>query len=165
MRSLIEAHVRAAAAALVRWNGHAARTARIAGIRDLLGAEILRARKALPGAEQHEESRYDLGHIRNDLLLRFGDIPELGPNTPGVWSVPEDRKSTYFYFLQSTHGELIVEVPWRGLITVRHEGREEQRHPLFEEPDDDARTIGELAGRWQGLAARLANPNWDPDLP
>jgi hypothetical protein len=165
MRSLIEIHVRAAAAALVRWNGHAARAARIEGIRDLLGAEILRARKAMGGAVEHEESRYVLKHIWDDLVLRFGAIPDRGSGTEGAWSIPEDRKSSYLYFLASGHGELIIEVPWSGAIVVRHEGREMQRHALFQEPDDDARRIGELAGHWQGLAARLANPNWDPDLP
>lgn len=164
MRSLIEAHVRAAAAAVVRWNGHAARAARIREIRDLLGAEILRARNALPGGEAHEENRYRLAHIWDDLRLRFGEIPKRGPSTEGVWSVPEDCKSTYLYILKSTHGELIVEVPWNGPIVVRHEASEVQRHPLFQEPDADARVIGELADRWQRLAARLANPNWDPEL-
>lgn len=165
MQAQIEAHVQEPAAALHRWNGHAARAARIEGARDLLGAEILRARKALPGALEHEKSRYFLDHIWDDLELRFGTIEDQGPGTEGVWADPEDHKSTYLYMLRSIRGEVIVEMPWSGAVTVSHEGRAVQRYRLIGEPGRDALIIGELARRWQRLAVRLANPNWDPDLP
>lgn len=164
MEALIDTHVRAAANNLRRWNGHAARTAQIEGARDILGAEILRARKALPGAVDHEELRYLLPHIWDDLVLRFGVIRYRGGQTAGAWASPEDQKSTYFYFLESAHGEVTVEVPWSGSIVVRHEGQVIQTHPLIQEPDRDAVLIGELAGRWRRLATRLENPHWTPDL-
>jgi hypothetical protein len=164
MRELIDFHVRSPAAALRRWNGHAARTARIEGVRDLLGAEILRARRAVPGALEHEKRRYLLDHIWDDLELQLGEIEHQGSATEGVWADPADHKSTYIYMLRSRRGEVVVEVPWSGEISVRHEGRPAGRHPLIEEPGPDALVIGELAARWQQLGARLSNPHWDPDI-
>jgi hypothetical protein len=161
MRALIDSHVRAPAAALRRWNGHAARTARIAAVADLFRGEILRARRALGGALAHEEKRYLLEHIWRDLVLDFGEIADLGPATAGVWADPDDPKSTYVYMLRSPRGEVLVEVPWSGEIVVRHE-RLRQRYPLFVEPSPEALAVGALSARWRQLGVRLANPHWDP---
>ncbi|HVR97931.1 MAG TPA: hypothetical protein VMW27_15035 [Thermoanaerobaculia bacterium] len=164
MLAMIDRHVRNPAAELRRWNGHAARAAQLEAVRDRLGAEVLQARQALDGAVAHEESRYQLGHLWDDLELRFGRIDYLGEGTEGVWTVPEDRKSSYLFFLRSRHGEVLVEAPWASPLVVRHEGREVFHHPLFSPPDADALFIGQLLPRWRQLSLRLANPNWNPDL-
>lgn len=164
MLAMINRHVRSPASELRRWNGHAARVAQLEGVRDRLGTEVLRARRALAGAVAHEESRYQLSHLWDDLELRFGRIAYLGDGTEGSWTDPEDHKSAYLFFLRSPRGEVLVEVPWAAPLVVRHEGREVFRHPLFSEPDSDTLTIGQLLTRWRQLSARLANPNWNPDL-
>lgn len=164
MLAMIDRHVRNPASELRRWNGHAARGAQLEGVRDLLGAEILRARRALAGAMAHEEGRYQLSHLWDDLELRFGRIDYLAEGTEGVWTDPENPKSSYHFFLRSRHGEVLVEVPWASPLVVRHEGREVFRHALFSEPDADALTIGQLLQHWRQLSMRLANPNWNPDL-
>jgi hypothetical protein len=163
MRGLIEREMRAPLARLARWNGHGALVARLSGVRDLLGAEIVAARKALPAARDHEEARYDLGHVWDDLELRFGFIRYRGEETPGAWADPGDRKSTYFYFLDSQHGEIRVDVPWSSDLLVHHEDRLIQRSPLALEPGEDAVFIGGLGRRWRELSERLDNPNWTPD--
>ena len=163
MRDLIERELRSPIARLSRWNGHGALVARLSRVRDLLGAEMVAARRALPAARAHEEARYDLGHIWKDLELRFGFIRYHGKETPGAWADPRDRKSTYLYFLDSQHGEIRIEVPWSPALLVHHEGRLVQRFPLALPPGDDAIFIGSLARRWRELAARLENPNWTPE--
>ena len=163
--ALIEQHMRAPAAALRRWNGHVARVSQIEAVRTLLALEILTARGALDAALAHEADRYQLDHIWNDLELRFGRIEYRGGQTPGTWSVPDDRKSTYFYFLTSPRGEVLVEMPWDGALQVRHEGRPVASYSLFTPPDAIARSFGALGARWRQLAIQLANPSWHPDLP
>jgi hypothetical protein len=163
MQALITRQLSTAAGGLRRWNGHGALLARLSGVRDLLAAELLAARKTLPAGVAHDRVRYALGHIWDDLELRFGSIRYRGADTPGVWAEESDRKSTYFYFLESEHGELRVEVPWTADILVHHEGRTVQRHLPAQPPDDAALALGGLQRRWSQLASRLDNPNWNPD--
>jgi hypothetical protein len=160
---VIERQLAVPAAGLRRWNGHAALAARLSAVRDLLGAEILAARRALDGAAAQERARYDLGHIWDDLELHFGAIRERGADTPGAWASEADRKSTYLYFLETQRGELRVEVGWCADVVVHHRGRPARRYPPALAPDVDAVFIGGLARRWRELAARLDNPSWTPD--
>jgi len=160
---VIERHLRFPAAGLARWNGHGALVARLAAVRDLTGTEILAARKALPGAVEHERERYELSPIWEDLELRFGSIRDRGAATPGAWADAADRKSTYFYYLESQRGELRVEVPWMADILVYFEGRLVQRYPPALAPNAGAGYVAGLSRRWQELALRLDNPNWTPD--
>jgi hypothetical protein len=163
MGAVIERQLAGPAAGLRRWNGHAAQAVRLAAVRDLLGAEILAARKALEGAAAQELARYDLSHIWDDLELQFGAIRERGADTPGAWLSEADRKSTYLYFLESQRGELWVEVGWGSDIVVHHRGLPQRSFPPALAPNAGAVHVGGLARRWSELAARLDNPTWTPD--
>jgi hypothetical protein len=163
MQALITRQLAAAADGLHRWNGHGALLARLSAVRDLLATELLAARKSLSAGAAHERVRYDLGHIWDDLELRFGAIRYRGAQTPGTWAEESDCKSTYFYFLESEHGELRVEIPWTSDILVHHEGRVVQRHLPAHPPDAAALALGSLQLHWRQLAKWLDNPNWNPD--
>jgi hypothetical protein len=165
MRGMIQRFLREASARLERWNGHAALLARLTAIRDLIGIEILSARQCLGTAMEHEEERYALDSMWDDLEVRFGRIRDQGEDTEGAWSDPTDRKSPYLFFLDSPSGEVLAEVPWAGPIVITHEERRllefPPASPFVTHPE--VIFIGDLRRRWIEIERRLENPNWNPD--
>jgi hypothetical protein len=163
MAAMIERHVDLAARELTRWNGHGMATARIEGVRDRLAGEALRARQALVAAAEHERRRYAIDWLWRDLELRAGGVRDEGDQTPGYWSDPADRKSTYRFVLRAAAGEVAVDVPWEGPVQASLD----QRPLLRAEPPhaitDDIRWIGHLRRRLSELAVRLDNPAWTPE--
>lgn len=158
VRAAIERHVRGAAEALTRWNGHGAGLAKAEAIVALLTREILQARLDLPDSVAYETDRYEIGWLLDCLAMRFGRIRDDGDCTAGAWEDPDDIKSPYAFYLMSTRGELILVVPWTGLIRVVHAGsRWEEAAPLSPIAQAVART-GRLKERWTGLNDALANP-------
>lgn len=164
-RSMISSFLRKPAAAIRRWNGHAATIAKLEGVRDLLAREIALARRYLDQAAAYDEERYLLTHVEDELRIRFGHL-DLEGESFGAWVDPDNHKSTYLHFLPTTAGEIQIAVPWLGPLRVTHEGREAVVLEAFRDGTGEPGLvwIGNLSKRWQQLAANLQNPHWDPDL-
>jgi hypothetical protein len=160
MSEMVERFVRQPAAALLRWNGHGAVMAKLQATTAWLAAEIATVRRHLPNAQAHEDTRYQLADpLWHALQDRFGRIMHAGHRTDGDWHDPDDPKSPYSFFFQTSQGELTVTVPWVGpLLCVRAKTAPvEVERPL--DIRDGVTHIGALKARWLALDRALDNPS------
>lgn len=153
---LIDQEVGARIDRLGRWNGHTGRCAAVDRAIDLLAAEVMAMRHALPAGCRHDAQRYDLAQAWPAIELRLGRIRHQGRATPGIWLDAPDRKSTYAFLLSSTSGELRVDVPWEGPIQVHHEGRVVLELPVSRAPDAEVRLLGLARVRLEALRASFS---------
>lgn len=159
MGQMLEEYVARRIRALDHWTVRVGAIEEIRGALDFLLREICQARLALSEAVAHDEARVDIGHIAQRLEDEFAELRLPPDGEPGGrLTDPDDGKSIFLWYVDTSYGEIVVQAPWLGSLEVRGGGRALQLPSAVSQPSEEATLLGHLKERWLRQQALWLHP-------